>query len=98
MSGSRNILLVGEGREALALLGALQMVGATVERTESFEEGSNIIKRTQPDALVIVLPVTWERAISFVKEVRVTVNDLCLPYHKKCLTSGAEATSLSSRL
>lgn len=67
---TKRILAVGKGRDTFDFVAALQGAGADVEKVEGFTEALAMLKEAKPDALLIVLPVSWDKAASFVRDVR----------------------------
>lgn len=77
--GRKKILAVGKGRDTLDFITALQSMGADVEKIEGFTKALAMLKEAKPDALLIVLPVSWDKAASFVRDVRADKNLVKLP-------------------
>ena len=77
--GGKRILAVGKGPDTFDFIVALQQAGADVERVEGFVKALTVLKRAKPDALLIVLPVSWDKAVSFVRDVRADKTLLELP-------------------
>ena len=68
--GGKRILVVGKGRDTFEFIVALQRAGAAVEKVEGFTEALTVLKGAKPDALLIVLPISWDKAVTFVRDVR----------------------------
>jgi len=68
--GTRNILAVGKGRDVYDLAAVLGQMGAVVTKTERFSEARTLLKQIGQDAVLIVLPVSFEEVVGFVKGVR----------------------------
>jgi hypothetical protein len=66
----KNMLLISKLTDAKPFLSIFEKQNIKVYQTESFKEGLEYAKQTNPGAIVFLVPVYWESIVGFVKDIR----------------------------